>query len=425
MVKKSTLTAAESKIPDVSGLATKSALTLVENKIPHVNSLAKKTDYNTKISDIEKKITDHDHDEYITTPEFNTLVASVFKARLAAQTDLIRKPEFNFKLKDISDRVTKSKTKHLLVENELKKLQKFDAAYFRGKSHFDEDGTQKYFVFQPICRYFRRRIGAGSGNYIYFWKSIGLSDERLNSNTTSNYKITPELSYYGTKIRVEINGSCLKQDKVTYNHGKIVNIYIVYRRSENDSITTYPTLENCFFGAVSLTKNANIDKYKYSGYGIGFDRKGEFSFSSRFGRNCIILGADVSSSHANNKKNNILFLGKDFVQGINRTTIYAEKLYSINFTENNKKFCLSLHYNEANRYLFFYGTKIHKFKAKDSETVATPLCQGNISKDFSVDNMKKTELNGHVYDFSVDYDAIAVDDIIDMRKYLMEKNDIV
>ena len=145
------------------------------------------------------------------------------------------------------------------------------------------------------------------------------------------------------------------------------------------------------FGAVSLTKNADIDKYKYSGYGIGFDRGGKFSFgTSRLGRNCIIFGADLSrSSHANNKKNNILVLGKDFVQGINATTTYAEKLYSINFTENNKKFCLSLHYNGANSYLFANGTEIHKFKAKDSEIVASPLCLGNISKDFSVDNMKK------------------------------------
>ena len=87
-----------------------------------------------------------------------------------------------------------------------------------------------------------------------------MSDERLNSNTASNYKITAELSYYGTKIRVEFNGSCLKQDKVTYNHGKIVNIYIVYEISKNYSISTYPTLENCLFGAVSLTKNADIDQ---------------------------------------------------------------------------------------------------------------------------------------------------------------------
>ena len=126
------------------------------------------------------------------------MAADVFNARLAAQTDLTRKPEFDFKLKGISDRVTKNNTKHLLVENELKKLQKLDAAYFRGKSHFEEDGTQNYLVFQPIYRYFRRIIGVGSSNYIYFWKSIGLSDERLNSNTASNYKTTPELSY-GTK----------------------------------------------------------------------------------------------------------------------------------------------------------------------------------------------------------------------------------
>ena len=143
----------------------------------------------------------------------------------------------------------------------------------------------------------------------------------------------------------------------------------------NYSISSYPTLENCLSGAVSLTKNADIDQYKYSGYGIGFDRKGEFSFgSTRFGRNCIIFGADmINSSHANNKKSSILVLGKDFVQGINDTTIYAEKLYSINFTENNKKFCLTLHYNGANSYLFVNGTEIHKFKAKDSEFVATPF----------------------------------------------------
>ena len=85
---------------------------------------------------------------------------------------------------------------------------------------------------------------------------------------------------------------------------------------------------------------------------------------------------------------------------------------------------MSLHYNGASSYLFVNGTEIHKFKAKDSEIVASPLCLGNISKDVSVDNMKKTGLNGYVYDFSVDYDAIAVDEILDIHKYLMEKNGI-
>ena len=241
-------------------MTTNSELTAVENKIPDISSLVEKTDYNTKIREIENKVNDHNHDKYITTPEFNTMAVDFFKARLAAQTDLIRKPDFDFKLKGISDRVTKNRTKYLLVENELKKLQKFDAAYFRDKSHFEEDGTQNYLVFQSMYRYFKRIAGVGSGNYIYFWKSKGLSDERLDSITASNYKITPELIFYGTKTKAEFNGSCLKQDKITHNHGTIVNIYILYEISKNYNISVYPTLENCLFGAVSLTKNADIDQ---------------------------------------------------------------------------------------------------------------------------------------------------------------------
>ena len=136
-----------------------------------------------------------------------------------------------------------------------------------------------------MYRYFKRIAGVGSGNYIYFWKSKGLSDERLDSITASIYKIIPKLSFYGTKTRVEFNGSCLKKDKVTYNHGKVVNVYIVHEISKNYSISSYPALENCLFGAA-------IDKYNYSLYGIGFDRHGEFSFGNGLGKNCIIFGAD-------------------------------------------------------------------------------------------------------------------------------------
>ena len=100
-------------------------------------------------------------------------------------------------------------------------------------------------------------------------------------------------------------------------------------------------------------------------------------------------------------------------------------MYSINFTLTKKKFCLSLDYNGANSYLFVNGTEIYKFKAEESETVASPLCLANISKDWSADNMKRTGLSGYVYDFSVDYDAIDVSDIKNIHKYLMEKNDIV
>ena len=90
-----------------------------------------------------------------------------------------------------------------------------------------------------------------------------------------------------------------------------------------------------------------------------------------------------------------------------------------------EKFCLSLHYNLANSYLFVNGTETHKFKAKDSEIVAAPLCLGNISKDWSVDSMGRIGFNGYIYDFSVDYDSTAVDGILDIHNYLMKKNDIV
>ena len=93
-----------------------------------------------------------------------------------------------------------------------------------------------------------------------------------------------------------------------------------------------------------------------------------------------------SSAHIDNKKKEILVLGKGPTQGL-ENTLTAERMYSIKFTLTKKKFCLSLHYNSANSYLFVNGTEIYKFKAKDPEIVASPLCLGNISKDWSTDNM--------------------------------------
>ena len=172
-----------------------------------------------------------------------------------------------------------------------------------------------------------------------------MSDERISSITASNYSFTPLLNCYGTKARVEFSGNCLKQDKITYTHGKVVNIYIVYEISNSINIRD-PTLENCLFGAVSLTKNTDTDNYGYSGYGIGFDRHGSFSFAGAgLGRNVIIFGVDMSSSlKIDNRKKDILILGKGPTQGLEHT-LSAKKMYSINFTVTENKFCLSLYYN--------------------------------------------------------------------------------
>ena len=141
-------------------------------------------------------------------------------------------------------------------------------------------------------------------DYISSWKSKGLSDESIKPPTTSDNSLTPVLSYYGTKIRVKFTGRCLKQSKISYTHGKIVNIYIVYKLGASSSHVNDPTLKNCLFGAFTLTKNADIDKYGYSGYGIGFDRRGSFSFpGGGYGQNVLIFRVDMSfSAHIDNKK---------------------------------------------------------------------------------------------------------------------------
>ena len=148
-------------------------------------------------------------------------------------------------------------------------------------------------------------------------------------------------------MRVKLTGSCLKQPKFTYTHKTIVNIYIVYELGASTSNDNDPTLKNCLFGAVNLTKNADIDKYKYSGYGIGFNRRSSFSFlGGGLGQNKLLFGVDMSSSaDIDNKKKDILVL-----------TLTAEKMYSISFTVTKKKFCLCLHYNGANSYLLVNGT---------------------------------------------------------------------
>ena len=192
-----------------------------------------------------------------------------------------------------------------------------------------------------------------------------MSDKRINSIKTPDYGINPKLNYV-TKARVEFNENCLKQDKITHTHGKIVNIYIVYELTGSSSDNNDLTVKSYLFGAVTLTKNADIDKCGYSGYGIGFDRRGSFPFPGiGLGRNVIVFGVDMSSStKIDSKEKYILILGKGPTQEPEHT-LSVEKMYSINFTVAGKKFCLSLNYNGTNSYLFVNGIEIIKFKGRD------------------------------------------------------------
>ena len=155
----------------------------------------------------------------------------------------------------------------------MNKLKTFDSSYFIGKSHFEEDGTQNYLVFQPLNKYFKLITNTLS---ILSWQSKGLSTETIDPPTTS---LSLLIDYVGNKIRVKFTGCCLSQsNKLTCIHRTIVNIYIVYKLDASSSHVNDTTLKNCLFGAVTLTKNSDIDKYGYSCYGIGFDRRGNFSF---------------------------------------------------------------------------------------------------------------------------------------------------
>ena len=181
---------------------------------------------------------------------------------------------------------------------------------------------------------------------------------------------------------------------------------------------------------MQITKNADNSKYNYKGYGICFDESEEFTHvrkrgdfnDTTTGRNVIIFGVDMSfSKHANNKANNIYVMGKDYIQKINDTKIYAEKMYYRNFTDPGKKFVLSLHYNDNNSYLYVNGNQELKFKAKTDQLVI-----GNLSDQWTTSESEKTGLYGKTYDFVVDYEHVAeTTKILDMHRYLITKHSII
>ena len=170
-------------------------MTAVENKIPSVSNLVKKTDHKAKVSDIEKKITDH-----ITTT-----------------ANLVKKADFDNKLSSLNRKIVSNKAKYLVIGNELKKLKTFDSNYYNGKTYFDEDGIQNYLVFQSILKYFTLNC-----SWITKWKSKGLSNESLEVVSTSSNTLTPSVNYYREKARLKFTGSVLQQKIVTYSYKSLL-----------------------------------------------------------------------------------------------------------------------------------------------------------------------------------------------------------
>ena len=222
-------------------------------------------------------------------------------------------------MSSLNRKITANKTKHFLNDNDL--------SCYRGKQYFDGGSVkQNYLVFLPMGKYFKLNSVFGVIDCVLSWQSKGLSNKSIKPPTTSDNSLTPELNFYGTKTRVKFTRSCLKQSGRFFTHKKVANIYILYDIAASSSHDSYPTIKHYLFGAVTLTKNADIEKYKYSGYGIGFDRRSCFSFTGgRFGQNVLIFGADMSTSiHIDNTKKDILVLGRGPTQGL-ESTLTAEK----------------------------------------------------------------------------------------------------
>ena len=270
-----------------------------------------KKDCNTKVTEIVNKLTDNNHDKYIDTSQFNKLAVDIFNVRIA-QANFTTKTDFDAKLSSLSRKTTQNKAKHLLVENELNKLKTFDSSYFTGQSHFKEDGTQNYLVQQPINKYLKVIT---NNNYVSSWKSKELSAESVNPPTASDKQSYTRIKLLWYQNKNTIYWKSFKTTKNfmhSWKRSKHLHCYELGASSSHDNDTT---LKNCLFGAVTLTKNADIDKYGYFGYGIGFDRRSSFSFPcGEFGQNVLIFGVDMRfSAQVDNKidKKTYQFLEKD------------------------------------------------------------------------------------------------------------------
>ena len=271
------------------------------------------------------------------------------------------------------------------------------------------------------------------------WKSTGIYNHSSNSSmsTVTNTKTNlPNFKSDG-RMHVHLNGNHFQQIVAGIpNNDDVINIYCVYQLDPIASTrdTSY-TIQNALFGAMQITKNAtDYDKNNYKGYGICFDERSKFGHTMSEGgrthitngKNVLIFGADMNFSiHESNRANHLYLMGDGLTQGINDTTIYAEKKYFRNFTEPDVKFVLILHYNGDDSYLFVKGRQELKFKCKTDQLVKEKLCIGNLSDQWTASESEKTGLYGNIYDFVIDYEQIlGVNPIYDMHKYLITKHNI-
>ena len=362
----------ESKIKDADIIA-KSAVTEANSIKSDLNDYTKKTDVANDITTIKN--------DYVTNASLTSRLNDLKSQHIATEVKTI---DDKTNESDILGFESRLKQKEDIVDE----VQRENALTSGGDYYLDKI----YLLYE--CKAFSFKYTSGKIN---LWKSSGLNnysrDSDMDAVSVATTSLLPLIDNGRMSVRLE--GAYVKQMRLLRpNNDNIVNIYIVYLIDPiGNSRNTDYTVQNALFGGVKITKNAtDTSKHKYEGCGICFDEGGTLSKGGiNNGKNVLIFGVHENSLvHANNKANNIYVTGDLFVQGINDTTLYAEKIYSQNFTATNKKFVLSLHYNGDNSYLFVNGKQELKFKAKDDQIVKEILCLGNISDDWTAANAQKT-----------------------------------
>ena len=455
----------DKKIPDVSGLPTKSSVTILIKNLDDridklkINYYAKKTSltnymltstFNSKSTELEYKIKDADIKAKSAVTKANSIKSNlndyakktdvandittikddyVSNASLTSRLNDLKSQHIATEVKTIDDKTKKDASDILGFESRLKQKEDIvdevqrENALTSGRDYYLD---KMYLLYE--CKAFSFKHTSGKIN---LWKSTGLNnysrDSDMDAVSVATTSLPPLIDNGRMSVRLE--GAYFKQMRLLRpNNDNIVNIYIVYLIGPiSNSRNTDYTVQNALLGGVKITKDAtDTSKHKYEGYGICFDEGGMFSMGNiNNGRNVLIFGVHESSLvHKNNKANNIFIMDDGFVQGINDTTLYAEKIYSQNFTAVNKKFVLSLHYNGDDSFLFVNGKQELKFKAKDDQIVKEILCLGNISDDWTAANAQKTGFWGKIYDFAVDYTSTNIGDIYNIHRYLMKKHNI-
>ena len=330
-------------------------------------------------------------------------------------------------VKTIDDKTKKNASNILGFESRLK--QKEDIVHEVQRENALTTGRDYYLDKMYLLYKYKAFSFKYTNNKINLWKSNGINNYTSDSDMDAVSKGTTDLPSLvdNGRMSVKLAGAYFKLTKLIHpNNNNVINIYIVYKIEPIFRLSDY-TVQNGLFGGLKITENAtDTSKHKYEGYGICFDEGGTFSKGGiNNGRSVLIFGVNENSLvHANNKANNIYVMGDLFVQGINDTTLYAEKIYSQIFTAVNKKFVLSLHYNSDDSYLFVNGKQELKFKAEDDQIVKDILCLGNISDDWATANAEKSGFWGKIYDFAVDYTSTNIGDIYNVHRYLMKKHNI-